>query len=364
MDTRSNTAKDCRGILHLFRLGKNKVNTDCSGCRVLPEQAVCLGEDQAFMMEIMIADELQWKIGKGKLLCSDTEFQKASMDLRCKKRSQDSQSLSAAFLWNEDLREEEIISFLFDCRDRFRPWEDVCESVTVTLAVNSCYPVADRNSLIHLCMNGKGGAILFRRIIMKTMSSLAANWYQKEELEKTADFLSDFLQRLINYEYSSELEENMKSRRNCLISRIYGSNIDMLYPVIKPEREADGIRELKNGDILTYFAHLESGERKFYASRLSLIKQIFFITGLSEKFEISEVLYQIDERPIEPLYQIHETPIETSYTRKICEILNGMKNQTEERETEAARRLSIMFDRCMDEWIDEDINDMLEWINS
>lgn len=364
MDIITNTAKDCRGILHLFRLGKNKINSDCRECRFWPDQVVCLGEDQAFMMEIMMVDELQWEIRERNLFSSDEEFLNISSELKCMKRLQDSQPMSAMILWDEDLKEEQTISFLAENRDRFKLWKTVFESVIVTLAINSCYQVADRDSLIHLCMNGKGGAILFRKVIMKTMSLLAANWYQKEELEQIADFASWFLQRLIGYKQSPELKENMKSRRKCLVDRIQGSDIDMLYPVEKMKQEELGIGEGENGDILTYFAQLESGKRLYYASRLSLMKQAFWLASQAEIFKIPESLCQMNEKSTENKYQIDERPIENSYTRKISEILHGMNRQEEERKNEAARRLSKMFDKCTDEWIDEEIDKMLVWINS
>lgn len=364
MGSISNTAIDCRGILHLFRLGKNRINTDCRECQIWPDQVICLGEDQAFMMEIMIADELQWEIREGKPFSSDVEFQNISSELKCKKRLQDLQSSPATILWDEDLIEEETISFLAEHGDRFKLWKTVFESIIVTLAINSCYQVTDRDSLTHLCMNGKGGAILFRKVIMKTMSMLAANWYQKEELEQIATNASNFLHHLVAYKLTLNLEENMKSRRKCLVNRIARSNINMLHPLENSEEEESKISERGNGDILTYFAYLERGERKYYASRLSLMKQAFGLAGQSEIFEIPPNLYQINEKSIENKQQIDERPIENSYTRKISEILHGMNRQEDGRKNEAARRLSTMFDQCTDEWIDEEINDMLEWINS
>lgn len=347
MDTRC-MAEDCRIILHMFRLGENIIKGNCSECLRQPEQVICLSEEQAFLLVMMIEDGLQWEMWNDKLVISDADFLKISKDLTCKEH------LNFPTLWNEAWTEEDIITFLFPRIGTFDKWGTVCEAIPVLLALNSCYRVVERDSLVYLCMNGKSGAVLFRKLIMKMLSLLAANWYQEESLKQAAAFACNFLRRVVDFRPLAGFEKNREARINCLLNRVEGSPLDGLYSIINLGAEsADKMQENKR-DVLYCFAESEKRERLFYASRLDLMHRILTLTGLS-KFE----QYQIPEE----LYQLNNEVHRTSNTQKVISILSLMPHQEGARQEEAAGKLSHMFNECVDEWCDEAVTGMLDWIN-
>lgn len=328
-----------------------------------PNKAICLGEEQAFLLKLLITDNLQWDIQDQKIHILDQEFLNSS--LRCSERS------TIPVLWNEELlkqgnkantdgesenaeekTEEEVIKhYIQNQLGNFKHWDKVCEPIVLALATNSCYKIVDRDTLTHLCMNSRYGAVLFRKVIMRILSLLAANWFEHEKLGEIAAFLNDFLKGLMNYEYQSELEENIEARRVCLCERIRGSSIDMLYREVRLQNRDKQKRWKKDGDLLEYFADMECKDRIYYASRLSLIQRILERKKLKEELWLPSNLIQLNGK-IEA----------TNYTRKIREVIDSIDAQDESRQAEAARKLSRMLDLCVMDWIDEEVTSVHKWV--
>lgn len=354
------TNDDYRIILSLFRLGMNVIQRGCTDCRRQYKKAICLGEEQAFLLKLLFTDNLQWDIQNQELHILDKEFKDFS--LRCTERPK-----KKPILWNEqlskaetdketenaedDAEENAIICYIQSQHGNFRYWNKICEPIVLTLAINSCNNVVDRDTLIHLCMNSRYGAVLFRKIIMKILSLLVANWFDCKKQEEIAKFLCDFLKELTDYEYRSDLEKNIEARRDCLRERIQGSDIDMLYKEVRAQQDRDKIKWEKGGDILKYFANMEHKPRIYYASRLALIQRILVKKDLQKELWLPDNLIQLNnERE------------DTNYTKKIREVIDSIDAQDECRQKEAVKKLSRMIDLCVMDWIDEEVTSVYEWV--
>ena len=352
-----NTEDNCKTILNLFRLGTNQIRTGCMQCSCNPRKAICIGEDQSFLLAtLLITNNLQWDIENGQIHIIDPEFRKVS--LKCEKRSAD------PVLWNKELKEpdiasvdesrraeeEEIKRYIQSRFGIFGQWDEICEPIVLALAVNSCYDIMDRDTLTHLCMNGECGAVLFRKVIMRILSLLAANWFETEKLEGIAMFLQNFLQKLTEYEYPPDLEQNIGSCIVCLCQRIRGSTIDMLYNKVKLQDRAGRIKWKKDEDILQYFADMEGKDRAYYASRLGLIQRILEARNVERKLWVPYSLVQLNGRTEE-----------TKYTERIRKIIDSISAQDEACQREAAERLGKMIDLCVMDWIDEEVAEVHDW---
>jgi len=338
------TKDESKTILSLFRLGMNGIQKGCTLCRRQSDKVICLGEEQAFMIQLLIADDLQWDIEDKKLHILDEEFLNSS--LRCDRRP-----VELSVLWDDQDEEAEIKDFIQSQQGIFKHWNKVCEPIVLTLAINSCNNVRDRDTLVHLCMNSQYGAVLFRKIIMKILNLLVVNWFDQNKQEYIAKFLQDFLEKLSDYEYRSDIEQNVESRSERLCDRIKGSNIDMLYREVKLQDGDKKKRKEKEEDILKYFAALDGKDRIYFASRLALIQQIFTKKNLDKKLWLPDQLYKFNGR-IE----------ETKYTKKVSEVINTIDKQDVNRKQEAVERLSKMIDLCVMDWIDEEVKSVHKWV--
>lgn len=338
------TNDESKTILSLFRLGMNVIHKGCTLCQRQSDKVICLGEEQAFLIQLLIADDLQWDIEDKKLHILDKEFLNSS--LRCDRRSAE-----LSVLWDDQAEEDEMKDFIQSQQGIFKHWKKVCEPIVLTLAINSCNNVVHRDTLVHLCMNSQYGAVLFRKIIMKILNLLVINWFDQKKQEEIARFLKDFLERLSNYKYRFDIEKNIESRRICLCDRVKGSNIDMLYKEVRLKDKNKQIRKGINEDILDYFVKLEKKPRIYYASRLALIQQILSIKFLDKEFGLPDRFYQFNGE-IE----------DTNYTKKIREIIYTIDVQDEDRKQETVKRLGRMIDLCVMDWIDEEVKSVHDWV--
>lgn len=343
-------------ILSLFRLGIYVLKKRCKECQQQSSKVICLGEEQALLIYLLISDNQQWDIENRKLHITDEEFY---VPLRCGERPK-----GLPILWNQELvqhdntktdeenekaEKEAIKNHIYLQLRGFKYWNKICEPIVIVLAINSCNHVGDRDTLIHLCMNSQYGAVLFRKVIMKTLSLLVANWFDHKKIEEIAEFFGDFLKGLSNYEYQSDLKDNIKARSECICDRIKGSNIDVLYKEMRLRNGELHEKWIKGGDILQYFADKEHRDPIYYVSRLDLIQHI-----LGKK--VKRNLWLADS-----LIQFGGKIEKTNYTKKIREIIDSIDAQDESRQKEAVRMLSKMIDLCVTDWIDEEVKCVHDW---
>lgn len=336
------TYDESKTILSLFRLGMNDIKKECTLCRRQPDKVICLGEEQAFLIQLLLADDLKWDIEDKKLHILDREFLNSS--LRCNSRTE------IPILWDDQTEEKEIKDFIQSQQGVFRHWNRVCEPIVLMLAINSCNSVANRDTLVNLCMNSQFGATIFQKIVMKILNLLVVNWFDQKKQEEVAEFLNAFIEGLSNYEYRPDIEKNIESRSISLCDRVKGSSIDMLYREVRLKDRDNQRRKEIGEDILEYFAKLEGRPRIYYSSRLALIQQI-----LQKKLDRSFWLP-------DNLYQLNGEIERTNYTKKIREIINTIDAKDEERKQEAIERLSKMIDLCVMDWVDEAVQSVHDWV--
>lgn len=349
----TSVSEDCKIMLSLLRLGINGNKNRCEECRFRPDKAICLGEKQAFLIELLIKDDkgdnLQWDIRDGEIHICEKEI--LDSPYKCNKRPKNLPVLWKKYLGDagtgfteEELRKIErrtLKPYLNEIED----WNKYCEPIVLILAVNACNEIVDRQTLVHLCMNSGYGAVLFRIMMIKTLSLLVENWLDSRKLREIADFYVKFLTNLSNYEYKNELEQNVNEYRLSLCDRIHGTEIDPIHSVV--ESLCTKRRE-QGEDILDYFRGMEMRNSAYYVDRLALIQYIFEKKGLSEEKKQLEKLCKIGKRADE---------IE-GCTKKIYDIINAIDACDMDDREAFAKQAGEMIDKCTRDWVDEYIEEV------
>ena len=353
-----NTNDEYRIMLGFFKLGTNIIRTKCVDCRYQSNKVVCIGEDQAFLLKLLYTDDLQWDIQNQKINIIDKEHQNASLNLRCNVRPAGVPILLNHIFSKSELvdltekKEEEAIKCYIQSQfGNYKYWDKVCELIVLALAINSCNKVIDRKTLIHFCMNSCAGAILFRKIIIKILSLLIANWCNVEKMKEIAEFLLSFFNDIMNYDYREDIEKNIEGRKLCLCEKIKGSNIDMLYSRIKLQDKSEYKRWKKGGDILEYFTNLDNRDRIYYASRLGLIQRIYATKNFNRDIWLPDNLVQFN-REIES----------TNSMKKLQEAIDSLNTLSESHQEDAIKLLSKTIDACVPDWIDEKVDEAHKFI--
>lgn len=351
----TNIREDCKIMLSLLRLGTNGIKKGCMGCCFLPDKAICLGEKQAFLLELLIKedknDKPQWDIRDGKIHICEREILESPF--RCNERP-----VNLPVLWNKnhndmgsDATEEELAEaerqelkeYLYEVEN----WKKFCEPIVLTLAINSCNEIISRQTLVHLCMNSCYGAILFRTVMIKTLSLLIANWFDDKKLKEIAEFYVKFLEELSNYEYRDDLERNAAEYRRRLCDRIRNSDIDPLYKEVRSQYTK---RREKGEDILDYFRKMELRNSAYYVDRLALIRHIFVKKKLKEEKKQLERLCLISKKASNI----------GGCTKKLYDIIDAVDVCDVDNREAFAKLAGEMIGKCTRDWVDEDIDEIRE----
>lgn len=351
----TSTRDDYRIMLSLLRLGTNTIKNGCRECCLRPGKAICLGEKQAFLLELLIRDdrddELQWDIRNGEIHICEREILESSF--KCGERpknlpvlwNKDPENAEAG--WNDEklaeIERQELKPYLNKVED----WSKFCEPILLTLSINSCNKIVNRQTLVHLCMNSCYGAVLFRKMMIKTLSLLVANWFDDRKLQEIAAFFVRFLEDLSNYEYRDDLEQNVAAHRLCLCDRIRGTDIDPLYKIVQSR---DKEQRKKEEDILEYFKNQELRNSAYYVDRIVLIRHILAKKGLKQEKKQLERLCRIGKGVGE---------IGTG-TKKIYDIINAIDTCGVNNREAFAKQAGEMIDKCTRDWVDEYIEGVRE----
>ena len=352
------TKDDYRIMMSLFRLGTNTIKRKCKECQFQSDKVICLGEEQAFFLELLINDSLRWDIQDGKICICEEEILQSS--LRCGERPRE---LSA--LWNKEPEgagesqsneeavqaERKVLESYLNLQG-FRYWNVICEPIVLTLAINSCNKIVDRQTLIHLCMNSRYGAVLFRKVMMKTLSLLILNWWDDTKLEEIAKFYVEFLKELIEYGYRDDLEQNIEVFRRRLCDRIRNSEIDTLYREVRLQDRGNRIKWKKEGDILQYFSDMEQREKSYYVSRLALICYVFKKKAMKK-----------EQKELNSLCRLGIGAKGRDCPKEMREVIDLIDTCSADKRKELARRVSEMIDACTTDWIDEEVHTIKEQLS-
>lgn len=350
----TSTRDDFRIMLSLLRLGTRDIKNGCSECDFRPDKAICLGEKQAFLLELLIKDDtddkLQWDIQDGKIHICEKEILESPF--KCGKRPKD-----LPVLWNKDPEnvgaastDEDLAKIerqiLKPYLNQVEDWKKFCEPIVLTLAINSCNEIVSRQTLVHLCMNSCYGAVLFRTVMIKSLSLLVANWFDDRKLQEIAEFFVGFLEELSNYEYRDDLEQNVTEFRLRLCDRIRNHDIDPLY---KEVRSRDKKRR-ENEDILEYFQNLELRNNAYYVNRIALIRHIFVKKEMKKEKKQLDRLCPSGKRASNI----------GGCTKKIYDIINAIDADDVDNREAFAKQAGEMIDKCTRDWIDEYIEKIRE----
>lgn len=342
-----NKSEECKIILDLFQLGSNTTKEDnsdkCEHKQCRSGKAFCLSDEQAFLISMLIDDGWQWDIVDGHINILENDFCRS---LICK----DNQCKETALL-HDFVNESQLCEFISQNLESVTEWKKVCEPIVITMGINVCNEIVNRNTLLHLCMNSKYGAAFFRKVIMKVLNLLVLNWSEPSRMEAVADFFINFLNELLDYNYEDQetLYDNIKDRSDILCEKIRRNRLDILY---KELRMDGGYGQIGNGDsqeVLEYLSGIEHSARIYYVSRLNVINYIF------RKKEMTQ-------RVPDSLLDFHKKPMDTGdtrNTRKIYEIIDSIARQTDDKKkNEWIDRLGKIIEDGVMDWIDEDIQSL------
>lgn len=321
-------------ILSLYQLGENIIEKNCEKKQCRSGKSICLDEEQMFLLDLLIDNNMKWNINNGKIeKTNEAVFFKCN-DSRVKNTQ----------LVHLPMDEKELKDYITNNFDTVQQWKNVCEPIMVILGINASYRIMDRKSLLRLCLNSQSGPAYFRRLLMKVLSLLILNWDSRENMKTLADFIGNFLNCLSKYGTvrDARLSQNIVNRRNIICRRLAESTtqMDILYHVF---HEQNDISKERAVDVLEYFADMEGKKRFFYVSRIHLIKYILQKKG---------ILLEIPNNFLD----FHKETEMPDNNRKICEIIDAIANQDDMDKRESwSEKLAVYFENSIDGWIDEEI---------
>lgn len=356
-----NISDECKVILSLFQLGTRGIEKECIKKQCRSGKAICLSKEQVFLLNLMIDSSLQWDIQDDNIEILEENYPAASF--LCPGYSGEGSPLL-----HIPENKDGLLCILTDHLADAREWQIICEPVSVVLGINSYRKIVDRKTLVHLCMNSQEGALLFRRILMKSIELLVINWENELKMQAIANFFLKFLGELSVYDDAvhEELAQNIDRYRDIMRSRIEGGRLDILYDKFSKTEWGGNKNGSGKVNILDYFSMLEGKRCEYYTSRIMLMNYIFSRRGMSCRVPSALVDSAVSHRELDVEMNNGER-LETNRKNKdrIQEIIDLIARQEDVvlRENWIAE-LGNVIRNSLDEWIDEDVLELHKKVSS